>query len=194
MKKLEVTLYNFSELEESIKERLISKQREINAEWMNFEFIREDWVDICEEAGFLEPKFDYSFGVGQSDNYFVIQSTYFSEYLIDKVFDEILGEGNTFRKDVLINNMRQNHDKNKSKYFRHNRIEFTASSYHIYYHNIESVLEKISDRITEILHEVCERCVKIAEDEIEYSYSEEYAIERLEDEGEVYLQDGHKYY
>lgn len=192
MKTLEVTLYNFSELEESIKEKLISKQQELNAQWMDFEWVKEDWIAVCEEAGFTEPKFNYSFVNGRSE-YFVIESTYFSDHLINKVFDEVLGEGNTFRKDVIINNMRQNYDKNKSIHFRRNRIEFSVSSYYIYYHNIESALEKISDRITDILHEVCERCVKIAEDEIEYVSSEEYAIERLEDEGEVYLEDGHKY-
>lgn len=189
MKTQQIELYKFSELPENVQNKLIEKRRISNGEnWcydLDYEF-----KYIAEELGFIDPKFDYSIGYSQSD-FFNFEFSYIEEQILNNLIFEILGKKSNYFIDTILQNYNSISIDNYSKHYKNNYILIETNFNSNNYPNIDIFLDKLADKLKDIYNNICEKCIQLAYNEIEYVNSEELAREQLEEEEEeIYLING----
>ncbi len=160
MRTVEITVYNFSELPEKAREKVIEKRRNSNREL--YEFQADDyWTGRLSDLGFEKAKIYYTIYGGQGDGA-CFDATCDTEKLSQAIGQPIEGE-------VRI-------DEANNRYT------------HAWCRKIEADDDEAAqEKLEELRLDLCREIHKDIEDDYDYMTGREEAIEGLESEGGEYV-------
>lgn len=185
MRIAETKVYEFEELSEEVKERVIEKFREDKSQYLDIDYFYDNCVYQLEELGFINPKVQYSLSYCQGDGLSFAADDYKG---LEKLYIERLGQGKDKQKTakILAENTTFVCNGNTGRYCYSSNddvdifIENYTSSINTNMSNInEVVLEVLSD-LQDIYMEVCSKLESQGYDEIEYQLSDECIIEDIQ--------------
>lgn len=188
MKKIEILLYNFNELSEEVRRKLIEREIERIID-DNFECLPEYFEEMMEEEEIDDLKISYSLSYSQGDGVsFEGVINFEKENIFKKVLDnsrykqdiiKLLNDGYTFR---LI---RKNYN-----YYHKYTCGVDCDAY-FYDEKISEILEVFHQDLEGVYYNLCNRYEKLGYNC--YNVSEEEAIERILEKDLLYFEDGRIY-
>jgi hypothetical protein len=184
-----IQVYNFNELSQEAKQTAINNFRD-NYE-INLDFFNDEAKEIISERGFKgNIKLQYSLSNSQGDG-LSFGCDYFDSQKLHEIFVEVLGSGKDKTIETIINECSFSLIGNNGRYcYAHeNDLDF-CFTYNIYAPNIEEVVGKVKEKLTEIYLDLCKELENIGYNEIEYQYSDEYISEILEINEYEFLENG----
>ena len=197
-----INLYQYSELSEKAKEKVLSDLHNINTDYDWYDFIFDDFMEKCENLGITVKYSDIEFSGFWSQGDGACFTTNFID--IRKIIEVLKIE---FRNDFLKNLFIDYFDTYKiiklSNYYSH---EYTVAVHYEdefnYNHGgsykriadyLESKGEEIENKLESLKNQLCSKLYSDLQEEYEYLTSEEAIIETIEaneyeftEEGEIY--------
>ncbi len=184
-----IQVYNFNELSQTAKETAINNFRGEGEVFLDF--FNDDCKEIINQRGFRgNIKLQYSLSNCQGDG-LSFGCEWFDSEKLHEIFVEVLGSGKDKTIDAIINECSFSLIGNNGRYcYAHeNDLDFCFTD-NIYAPNIEEVVGKVKEKLTEIYLNLCSELEKIGYDEIEYQYSDEYIANELIEREYEFLENG----
>jgi len=198
MKIAEVKVFKFEELSDAAKSVAIAHQRKVENESSTFvEQFTPDCVEAAKEAGFEEPKFQYSLSYSQGDGLSFSAKRY--NKLVD-VFKEVLGPGKDKTAQLLADNMTQVFKGNNRHYCYASKSDvdiylenWTSSINVVNTNRIEEVVAKVLAKVEDIYIALCDKLEKQGYAEIEHMDSDEYLTDLIVANEYEFTEDGERF-
>lgn len=199
MRIVEVKVLKFEELSDKAKKVAIDKQRTREQNNSNF---TDDFTEFCVEkaieAGFEEPKFQYSLSWSQGDGLSFGAKRY--NKLVD-LFKEVLGAGKDKTAQLLADNMTQVFSGNKGNHYCYASkgdvdiyLENYTSSINVKNTNrIDEVVANVLAKLENVYMELCKKLEKDGYADLEYRNSDEYQKESIEANEYEFTEDGERF-
>ncbi len=184
-----IQIYNFNELSQEAKDTAINNFRGEGEVFLDF--FNDDCVETAKEHGFegkigLQYSLSYCQGDGLS-----FSCEWFNSQKLHEIFVEVLGTGKDKTIETIINECSFSLVGNNGRYcYSHEKdLDFCFTD-NIYAPNIESVVEKVKEKLVEIYLDLCKELEKRGYDEIDYQYSDEYISNELIEREYEFLENG----
>ena len=198
MRIAEVKVFKFEELSETAKQVAIKKQRRVENESSTFvDQFTPDCVEAAKEAGFEEPKFQYSLSYSQGDGLSFSAKRYNK---LEDVFKEVLGPGKDKTAKLLADNMTQVFTGNKGHYAYASKnqvdiyMENWTSSINVTNTNrIDEVVAKVLAKVEDIYMDLCSKLEKQGYDELEHMDSDVYLTDIIVANEYEFTEDGERF-
>jgi len=185
METINISLYNFNELCEDSQKVAIKNQIEFNSENIYLDFLIDEFKEIAENHGFINPVFQYSLNNCQSDG-LSFSFDYFDSEKLRELIKKFTNKNTNWFLDSIQNSIFSIKGKGnigRYCYSLHEQIELFADfgNYRSwnFYTNISQLQDKILSRIQNNYMNLCNDFEKTAYNEIEYQTSKEFVKETL---------------
>lgn len=193
MRTIETIVYKFDELSEAAQQRAIGDSRDKNTDSLHF--FSDDCIEQIKEAGFYEPKLQYSLSYCQGDG------LSFSAHSYEKlkgIFSNILGDGKEKTAGFLAEKCHAEIKGNNGRYCFASRsdIDLYIDNCNFYgnnIYNIERVVSEAREQLENIYLDLCEKLKKQGYDEIEYQSSDEFIKEEINANNYEFTEDGNRF-
>jgi len=197
------TIYEFEELDEAVKEKVIEKFHDINTDYDWWEHIYEMYMDRDTETGFDIDKIYFSGFRSQSDGAMFEGSP--NEdilHFITPRYNNQQYQKNWSRVIKLIKNgdiniygsfKHHGHYYHSKSYSDNLETEFTNDWQYKNYSNIEDICEDILEEIREYYEDLCNKIYHSLEQEYEYFTSREAIEETIIANEYEFTEDGKQY-
>lgn len=194
MRTVRTKVYNFEELSQEAKQVVIERYRNNTTE-VFLDMFQEDCIEAIQEAGFSgDIKLQYDLGYSQGDG-LSFSCDYFTK--LNEVFAEVLGEGKNKTIDCIINNCSFVLKSNEGKYCFASKgdLDFYFDNYQVNFtdSNIESVVEKVREKLENIYVDLCKDLEKRGYAEIEWQNSDEYIEEEIKANEYEFTKEGNRF-
>ena len=198
MKIVEVKVFKFEELNDAAKQVAIAHQRKVENDNSNFvDQFTPQCVEDAKEAGFEDPKFQYSLSYSQGDGLSFSAKRYTK--LVD-VFKEVLGPGKEKTAQILADNMTQVFKGNDARYCyaSKNQVDiyldnWTSSINVVNTNRINEVVAKVLAKVEDIYMDLCSKLEKEGYAELENIDSDEYLKDAIEANEYEFTADGRRF-
>lgn len=185
METINISLYNFNELCEDSQKVAIRNQIEFNYQNIYLDFLIDEFKEIAENEGFINPKFQYSLTNSQGDG-LSFSFDYFDSEKLRELIKKFTNKNANWFLDSIQNSIFSIKGKGNTGHYcfaLHEQIELLADfgNYRSwnFYTNISQIQDKILSRIQNNYMNLCHDFEKTAYKEIEYQTSKEFAKETL---------------
>ena len=192
MRTVRTKVYNFEELSQEAKQVAIERYRNNTTE-VFLDMFQEDCIEAIEEAGFSGGiQLQYDLGYSQGDG-LSFSCDYFTK--LSELFTEVLGEGKQKTIDCIIDNCSFELSGNNGRYCFASKsdLDLTLENYNRDYDNIESVVEKVREKLENIYVELCKDLEKKGYAEIEWQNSDEYIEQEIISNEYEFTKDGKQF-
>lgn len=185
MKTKTINLYEFDELDEEIKAKVIEKNRDINVDYGWYKWTLEEWEERLEEMGFANPEISFSGFASQGDGAsFTCKSVDVEKFLtVQKkrgVFKNLLEEMKEGTIEISVEIVRIDH------YYSHeNTVRVESELLHYEdetpekYIDLERKEGELRKLVNEIAKDLMRKIYKDLEQEYEYLASDKQVIETI---------------
>lgn len=184
-----INVYLFNELSHEAKQNAIKNCQ--NKFETDLDFFYDDCIEKIEEKGFFgNIRLNYSLGYCQGDG-LNFSCEYFSSEKLNKIFENILGEGKQKTIDAIINNsyFKLNNSNKRYCYASTKDLDYIFDD-NIDAPNIEEVVRKVEDKLKSIYIDLCRELELNGYNEIEYQGSYDYIANLLEENEYEFLENG----
>jgi hypothetical protein len=193
MKTIEIKLYNFAELSREAKQKAIEAWRNTTYETGDILHFFSDTCDVAiKEAGFTDPKVQYSLNSCQGDGL----SFYASDYnKVEDLLNEVLGAGKSKTASLLSDNYDIKISGNTGNHY----CFASTSDIDIYLEHpedtphIDKVFAKVCEKLEGIYMDLCRELENNGYADIEYQLSDTAIIENIEANEYDFTEDGKSY-
>ena len=181
MRVLEINAYQFSELNDKAKEKVLERYRHMNVQDDWYEWTKENWVEKLKENGFFETKIEFSGFHSQGDG-----ASFTGEIDISKML-ETFPEFKSLEMDKINLGIR---DLN-SRYV-HEHTKRVCGEYDEWETPTEAniLFESFKETIEQFRHDLCQDIYSDLQKEYEYLTSDESVIEGLSQCDFEFYEDG----
>jgi len=165
---IEVEVFDYDQLPDSVKKRLLQEESESLAEIWQCDHLVEEFKELLEEIGFMEPKVWYSGFGSQGDG-----ACFDADVDFEKVCKHLgitCEDGDEWVCEVLKINHHYSHERAR-------RIELNNGGI------ADDVVIKLEAQIEELRLKLCKDFYKLLEDDYGYQTSEETCLEGLRSRG-----------
>jgi len=192
-RKVTLEVFKFEELSETAQTLAIQKYRESNHIFM--EPFNEGAIEKIKEAGFTEPKLQYSLSYCQGDGLSFSAEKYTK---LEDLFNEVLGEGKKKTAKVLAENCTTVMSGNTNRYCYASRsdIDVYLENYTSSYNKsdrMDEVVNKVMTKLEDLYLKLCKQLENDGYADIEYQDSDESIKETLIANEYEYNEDGTRY-
>ncbi len=180
MRIIETKAYEFNELSEKAKERVIDKFRHDSEIYLDF--FNEDCIEIAEEKGFMGIELQHSLSYCQGDGLSFSSKEYTK---LEELYLKQLGKGKEKTAKLLAENTTFICTGSVGRYcFASSSdidiyIENYTSSINTDLENINEVVKNVLQELENIYVDLCSKLEKRGYEDIEHQLSDEYIIESI---------------
>lgn len=189
-KTIRTKVYSFGELSDDAKQTAIENYRRTNESDWSFETecLTDYFVERAEAAGFENPRFQWRLSCSQGDGVSFSADGYGN---IRDLFRKVLGDGKETTIDIILDNINEDIAGNTGRYCyaSDDQIEISVS-YGRDLPNVEDVVYKVRDMISDIYLQLCSDLENIGYKQMEYLESDEYISETMEANEYLFTKDG----
>ena len=194
MKTIELKLYKFQELNNEARQKAIEDKVKQNSEYIYMDCFNDDAIEQIKDAGFENPKLEYSLSYSQGDG-LSFKADGITQELKDSIFKAI---GLSYKRAEIIEQyliVKITGNKGHYSYAKKDQIDVYLESNYSgnEKHNIQKYVDLFLNELEEIYMDLCNKLEKQGYNEYEYQCSEEYAIQEIEDNDDDFLENGEKY-
>lgn len=188
MKKIEIILYNFNELNEDVQKNLIEEEIEKIIQ-KNFECLPDYFKVMMEEEGLEDLEISYSLSYSQGDG---VSFEGVIDFEKDNIFKKVLD--NSKYKQEITNILNEGFTFKLERKEHHYTHKYTcAIENDVYYWDEETkkVLIEFETQLEQVYYTLCDRYKEVGYSC--YEVSEEEAIESILEKDLLYYEDGRIY-
>lgn len=192
-----IQVFGFKELEDSVKEKVLNKNREINLDYDWWDFVIEDFIREANELGFEIKEKDITFELDQGSEFsidgknFIIKQDILKGYKVCAYIDTYqsrIGYNQANEFDLIVEEMYKGNRLilNEEDRDEEVEIELEGIAMGMIWKQVE---EKLNEKIQKLLN-LCEKYYTILRKQYEYNYSDEGIEETFEANEFRFLKDG----
>ena len=193
MKKTTVNLYEFDELNEEVKKKVIEKHSNFLAESMDLIFVVDEWEAKLKDLGYIDPKISYRGFYCQGDGASFTASL--SDDLIKETIENSISKFPLLNKHIkeILDSITITFYRNHSLYSHEKSVSIDMNSEYLegkIYEEVKEELVLLEEFLDEKRISLCKEIYKSLEHQYEYCLSDEYIIEDIKLNEYMYLLDG----
>ena len=183
MRSVKINLYQFDELNEETKKKVLEKFRYINVEWDWYEPVYEGFKEIVSEYGIEIDDMNFSGFYSQGDG-----ASFTGEISDFKKFAEKTGLEKLARfSKVIEENLVMKIKRYSSNYYHSGSVYADVYGSYVSHPAIENPIE---GKLREVKEELCEKLYRILEEEYDYLTSDEVVKETIIANGYEFTEGG----
>lgn len=194
MRTIETKLFNFNELNKESQDNAIEavieyKQQHGEPLYLFDEVYNDEFTNL----GFTGTEIQYSLSYCQGDGLSFSAESYDK---LEELCLEVLGKGKEKTARLISDNINFSLKGNTGCYCYASKsdlelfFDYSSSNLYMEYENIDSIIDKVEEKLQKIYLDLCKKLENIGYEEIDYYYSDEAIIEDIEANGYEFTEDG----
>jgi len=181
MRQKTIKVFQLNELKPEAREKAIEAERQRQSEWMDLDWLEDDFEHLAIEQGFENTEWNWSFSNCQGDG-----ASFTGTVNLHKHFQDCKQHAEPFlNKDPLIQIKRIDHN-----YSHANTCTLDWTSHEELTDQEEELMNQLCTEYDEKRIELCKKCEKIGYDQIDHMLSEEGITDIITDNEHEFTEDG----